>query len=213
LDLLSQLETILLELQHDGLVKHFFQSVYEPEVLQFGGPEAMALVHQYFENDSLAWIALDLLEEGNARTIATDTVVLAVMNDLFLRTLYCSAEVWDAWCNLAKSIPSSQTDTPPGTEILLIESILPSACAGEERILRNYLEANQQLATGLQQTWNEGKLLCGMRALLPFIAMFHFNRHGLDAVRQLAIASAMQQAWNPKEGLRGAEVSPPNITS
>jgi thiopeptide-type bacteriocin biosynthesis protein len=212
-ELLLDLETILLELQKSGLVSHFFRSVYEPEVLQFGGTEAMALVHRYFETDSLAWTALDLLEEANARIIATDTLVLAVMNDLFLRTLSCSAEVWDAWCNLAKSIPSSQTDTPPRTEIVLIESIVPSACAEEERILRNYLEANQQLATGLQHTWTEGKLLCGMRALLPFIAMFHFNRHGLDSVRQVAIASAMKQAWNPKQGLRGTEVSPPRITS
>lgn len=207
-DLLSRIETILLELQLEGLVSHFFQSVYEPEVFQFGGPEAMALVHEYFETDSLAWIALDRLEEANARTIATDTLVRAVMNDLFLRTLSCPAEVWDVWCNLADSIPPSQTEPPPSREIVLLETLLSSARGEEERILRNYLQANQQLSTELQQTWSEGKLLCGLRALLPFIAMFHFNRHGLNSVQQMAIASAMKQAWNPKQDLRGSEASP-----
>lgn len=211
--LLAELETILSGLKRDGFVKRFFPSVYEPEVFQFGGAEAMDRVHEHFDADSMAWIALDQLAASGPRTIPTKVVVLAVMNDLFLRTLSCPSEVWDVWCNIASLLQAAQGMHPPTTGIVLIDSLLPHASKEEAHILQDYMRSNQQLSTGLWQIWNNGKLQCGLRAIFPFIAMFHFNRHGLDASARAALAYAMRCAWNPKRRLRGVGVDPPSRVS
>ncbi len=204
----AKLESILSALMRDGFVDDYFPSVYEPETFQFGGREGTDLVHGYFEADSRAWIELDLLAAQGRRTIPTGDLVLGVMNDLFSRTLSCNSEVWDAWCNLESLVHSSREIPPTAMEALPIDSIYRRALGPEARIIRDYIRANQEISAGLQELWREGKLRCGLRALLPFIAMFHFNRHGLDAAGQAVLAEAMTRAWNPKRGLRGSEVDP-----
>lgn len=202
--MLPELEMILSSLVRDGFVQRFFRSVYEPEFRQFGGIEAMEWVHRYFDADSMGWIALDRLASRGERTSSTEMFVLATMNDLFLRTLSCPEEVWDAWCNLASVMPSDHSDDAPMADIVLLESLLPSASPAEVQILQEFVSSNQQLANGLWQVWNGGRLQCGLRSILPFVAMFHFNRHGLNAATQAALAHAMSRAWNPKRTLRGA---------
>ena len=49
--------------------------------------------------------------------------------------------------------------------------------------------------------YGEGELTVGMRTLLPFVAMFHCNRFGLDGDRQAMLARAMVDAWDPKRAL------------
>lgn len=202
--ILTQLEHILSKLKDNGFVKYFFPSIYEPEIHQFGGIEAMDFVHAYFETDSIAWILLDELAALDQRTISTDTLVLAVMNDLFFRTLECSSEVWDVWCNLANLIPLSQ-ERPSETNALLLESILPYVSNEERNILLDYIDANQKLSAGLLHIQRDGKLEYGLRAIFPFIATFHFNRHGLNYERQSILAGAMKKAWNPKHSMIGVD--------
>lgn len=202
--LLTELETILSRLKQDGFVRYFFPSVYEPEIFQFGGNDAMNLVHAYFDADSMAWISLDRIAISGKRMISTETLVLAVMNDLFFRTLECPYEVWDVWCNLESLIPASQ-EMSQAKEIFFVDSLSPHASKEEAYILQDYVDANHKLSMGLQQVWSNGKLQYGLRAILPFIAKFHFNRHGLDAERQAVLIGAMKQAWNPKKNLIGIE--------
>jgi thiopeptide-type bacteriocin biosynthesis protein len=204
-NLLAQLESILSKLKDDGILRYFFPSIYEPEAYQFGGIEAVDLVHAYFDADSMAWISIEVLAELGRRTISTDILVLAVMNDLFFRTLECPSEVWDVWCNLASLIPTSQ-ERPSEIDVFLIESLLPHASLEEISILQDYAEANQKLSAGLLQVQRNGKLHYGLRAIFPFIAMFHFNRHGLNCERQAVLANAMKAAWNPKRNLIGVDV-------
>lgn len=207
--LLAELESMLSGLMREGYVRQFFPSIYEPEIRQFGGREAMEFVHRYFAADSLAWIALDQLAAQGARSTADDRIVLAVMNDLFLRTLACPFEVWDVWCNLADLMPPNQVEPPGEMEPVLIHSLLAAAPQAEKQVLQDYCISNEQLSAGLRQVWNAGKLQCGLRAILPFVAMFHFNRHGLDGSRQAALSQAMSRAWNPKCDLRGVVEEPP----
>jgi thiopeptide-type bacteriocin biosynthesis protein len=207
-DLFFELHKILSGLQHDGFVQRFFCSVYEPEVHQFGGPEAMDHVHAHFDADSAAWIALDLLDASGRWTVPSAVFESALMNDLFYRTLACRAEVWDTWCNLRSLLPAAQSGPAPVVDIVLAEDLLPQVSPAEAHVIEQYLGSNRALASGLLQVWNEGRLQCGLRGLLPFVAMYHFNRHGIDGVGQAALAHAMSQAWDPKRGMRGAEAEP-----
>jgi thiopeptide-type bacteriocin biosynthesis protein len=198
-----ELTSLLKTLRRDGWVQRFFPSVYEPEVFQFGGREAMDLVHTYFDVDSLAWMEMDRLWAAGTATARADQIVLAVANDLFLRVLEDTGEVWDVWCNLVALRPAAEAVVPGPVPILFIDSLLPDVTRPEAAILARYAKANQRLATGLQRVWSRGRLLSGLRAILPFVALFHFNRYGIDGPTQAALAGAMQQAWSPKHGLRG----------
>jgi thiopeptide-type bacteriocin biosynthesis protein len=203
-DIRAELRRIMSKLKKNGVIKYFFQSIYEPEVFQFGGPEAMDLVHAYFDSDSMAWIKLDHLAASHRRSVPTQILVIAVMNDLFYRTLLDSSEVWDVWCNLANLISSEQKTSSQVEQIITIDSLFSYVSDAEGQILRDYLSANEELSLGLRQIWNSGKLQCGLRSILPFIAMFHFNRHGLTADRQANLAYEMKHAWNPKRNLKGS---------
>jgi thiopeptide-type bacteriocin biosynthesis protein len=207
-DLFFELHKVLSGLQHDGFVQRFFPSVYEPEVSQFGGPEAMDHIHSHFDADCTAWIALDLLDASGRWTVPSTVFELALMNDLFNRTLSCRAEVWDVWCNLRSLLPAAQPGPGPVVDIFLAEELLPHLSRAEAHVIEQYLRSNRALASGLLQVWNEGRLQCGLRGLLPFVAMYDFNRHGIDGVAQSAMAHAMSQAWDPKRGMRGAEAEP-----
>ena len=72
-------------------------------------------------------------------------------------------------------------------------------------MIHHYKRANEALGTGLIGTWERGRLECGLRAVLPFVVMFHFHRYGLNGQRQAALAESMRRAWNPRQGLRGAD--------
>jgi thiopeptide-type bacteriocin biosynthesis protein len=191
-------------LQRQKRIRRFFRSVYEPEVRLFGGPLAMDHIHAHFDADSAGWLELDRLAVAGRRDLSDEALALAVMNDLFLRTLGDPGEVWDVWCNLAELRPAP-VGAVPRIEISFIGDPRPLATAAERRVLARYARANEALARGLRRLWNRGALSCGLRAILAFVATFHFNRHGLDASQQSRIIAGMMQAWSPRRRLRGAD--------
>lgn len=192
-----------------GHVQRFFPSVYEPETRRFGGPEAMAHVHAYSDADTTGWIAFERLAERGKRTIATETLNVAVLNDLFVRTLGDGAEIWDAWSNLLELLGAGEpAPAGPVVPVELLDGLLGRVSRDEVPIIRRYATANERLAAGLLRLWGRGRLRCGLRAILPVVALFHFNRHGVDGGRQAPLAGHMVAAWAPARQLVGAEVSP-----
>jgi len=197
----------------DGLrrarhVRRFFPSVYEPEIRRFGGPEAMSYVHAYFDADTAAWIALDRLDERGNRTIPTEILNVAVLNDLFSRTLGEPAEIWDVWSNLLQMLHVPEVaGVGPAPPIDILDGLIGAAYSTEAAILRRYAVANRRLATGLLRVWGKGRLRCGLRVVLPLVALFHFNRHGIDGGRQAPLVRSMVAAWDPTRQLVGAETA------
>jgi thiopeptide-type bacteriocin biosynthesis protein len=194
---LPALAKLLSKLAKEGFVTRFFESVYEPEVFRFGGCAAMSQVHAHFDADTATWTAFDQLVAEGAQSLSAETFMTAALNDLFLRTLSCSAEVWDVWCGLAELHPA--TDLHPAIEgpvdrPALIDSLLPRACARESTILRDRMRTNQELADGLREIWSRGELRGGLRSLLGTIAVFDLNRHGLSGVLP-TMAVDMRQSW------------------
>jgi len=207
-DLAPELRRVLSGLRRAGHVTRFFPSIYEPETRQFGGPEAMAHVHAYFDTDTAAWIALDRLAERGLRTVMPATWHVAVLNDLFYRTLEDRSEVWDVWANLFTVLGAPEAPAAGATELVFPGGLRATAGAGDGRVLRRYEVANRRLAGGLRRVWSRGRLGCGLRALLPFVALVHFNRHGVVGERQAPLVRGMMAAWSPKRRLVGVEVTP-----
>jgi len=206
-DVAPALATLLGRLRRQGYVRRYFRSVYEPETFQFGGPEAMRLVHAHFAADSAAWLAMDQLWAAGRAALTPEALTLAVINDLLCRALDGGAEVWDVWCNLAQRLPPLSPDQePPALEPVGLGELLAAASPAEAAILRRYARANAALAAGLLRVWSRGRLRCGLRGIFPFVALYHFHRYGLPGSAQAALAAAMVCAFSPKRGLRGVDV-------
>lgn len=203
--LMVRLRPVISRAKAEGHVVNSFYSAYEPEQRQFGGRECMQCVHAFWAADSLAWIMLDRLVEADAIGIPRATLIAAVMNDLFLRTLSDTAEVWDTWCNLEVLLQSGAGSAAPPAEAILLDSLIGSASDAEAAILVRYRQANAVLAEGLQRARRLGRMSCGIRSILPYIALFMLNRHGFDRTGSMPIARAMAAAWDPKQHLRGSQ--------
>jgi thiopeptide-type bacteriocin biosynthesis protein len=202
--LARQLRPLVSRAKSEGHVVQSFHSVYEPEYRQFGGRQCMKAVHTFWSADSLLWIAIDRLAEKGNLTVPSATLMASVLDDLFWRVLTDGSEVWDTWCNLATLVQSRNESTevaaPP--PLATIHSI---ASAAEADLVVRYQQANVELANRLLGALQSGRMECGMRSILPYVALFTLNRHGFDRAGMATIASTMAAVRNPKQHLRGAQ--------
>ena len=205
--LVRRLRPLVSRAKSEGHIVRSFHSVYEPEYRQFGGRECMRSVHAFWSTDTLAWIAMDRLVEAGAFAVPHATLIAAVLDDLFWRVLIDGGEVWDTWCNLTTLLQSEAARGNVPAVLPSLEAIRGSGAAGEAGLVVRYQQANASLADGLSRAWESGRMRCGVRSILPYVALYTLNRHGFDQERASAIASAMAAAWNPKQHLRGAQPS------
>lgn len=189
------------QLRQRGFVSAFFESIYEPEVRQFGGPRAMDAIHLWFDADTRAWLGQDALAAKGENQIDPAVISLAAINDLFARTLEDHGEIWDCWANLDDLIATKVVASP--LERIGLSDIAPKASATEAEILAQYDTANLDLSTRLQQIWSDNQLTSGLRAILPFVAWFHYNRYGFAPETQARMSAGMRAAWDLKRELRG----------
>jgi thiopeptide-type bacteriocin biosynthesis protein len=168
-----------------------FVSVYEPEARLFGGILSMQAVHSFFEADSInamRWLDIPRVR----RRTANHEFSFRVIDDLFERALEGGSEVWDAWNNIMELTTTHGARQQWGLDTF------PSTFSKEERsIWRSYQSANQRLADRCRDLWHRGALTVGLRALISYVAMFHFNRYGLDGMQQAEIARFAIQLRNP----------------
>jgi thiopeptide-type bacteriocin biosynthesis protein len=202
--LLRRLRPLIARAKSEGHIVRSFYSVYEPEYRQFGGRECLRSIHAFWSTDSLAWIALDRLAEREALTIPHATLIASVLDDLFWRVLDDGGEVWDTWCNLAVLLQSEAAADDVSAIPPSLEAIRGAASAAEADLVTVYQHANAALADGLSRAWQSGRMQCGIRSILPYVALFTLNRHGFDQARAAAIAGAMAALRNPKQHLQGA---------
>ena len=226
-DLVPRIDATLRRLRDDGAVMAFSAGGYEPETRLFGGTPAMDLVHDHFDVDSRAWVDHDRLQRAGEARLSAEELTTRVVNDLFALALDDRGEVWDTWCNVLQVVgepggeddgvdvhaagddPASGGTRVPGSgpagaaPVRLVEELTDGASTGEGQLLSRYREANTHLATGLRGLAQHGRLECGLRVLLPFVAVFHLHLYGLDRHRQSAQAAAMVQAWDPRRDMRG----------
>ncbi|TYO68390.1 hypothetical protein FXV83_00730 [Bradyrhizobium hipponense] len=201
----KRLHPLISRAKSEGHIVGSFYSVYEPEYRQFGGRACMESVHAFWSTDSYSWIAMDRLAEHDALAIPHSTLMASVLDDLFGRVLVDGGEVWDTWCNLAMLVQTEGSIGGHATVPSVIETLRKNASAAEAELVARYQQANAALAEGLSRAWHSEQMECGVRSILPYVALFTFNRHGFDQAGMAAIASAMAAARNLKQHLRGAQ--------
>jgi thiopeptide-type bacteriocin biosynthesis protein len=191
-----ELEESLKRLQQQGFVQHFFRSCYEPEQARFGGAEAMRLVHDYFNADTAQWLLLQQIGAKKRRSFPAATLLTGVFNHLFALIVTDPAEVWDIWCQcceLTRGKGSQADQDRLDFSFTSIETLRLMASQQEIAILDGYGAANQALAAGLKQLWYDGKLQRGVRGILATVAMFGFNRNGVDESAQSELLAAIRR--------------------
>lgn len=207
-NLVARLRPVISRAKSEGHVLQNFYSVYEPEQRQFGGRDCMQCVHAFWEADSMVWIMLDRMVEAEAVGIPHGSLIAAVLDDLFWRALSDSGEVWDTWCNLMVLLQGRAGTAVPPSGPASLASLADTASVAEAEIIVRYQQANATLAAGLLRAWQLGRMRCGIRSILPYVALFTLNRHGFDRPEAAAIAGAMAAIWDPKQHLRGAQPEP-----
>ena len=211
--LMRRLRPLLVWARSEGHIARSFRSVYEPEYRQFGGRWCMKAVHAFWSADSFLWIAMDRLAENNVFVISHAILMTSVLDDLFWRTLADDGEVWDTWCNLAMLVQSKAATAEAAAIPPSLEKVRETACAMEADLVGRYQQANTALADGFSRAWQAGRMECGARSILPYVALFTLNRHGFDQARIAAMANAMAALRNPKQHLRGAQPDRSRIAS
>lgn len=196
--------TALDGLANDGAIRRWWPGVYEPEEAAFGGPEGMATAHNLFAADSSA--VMSLLNRGQDST-GLGSRELSVV--LCAAMLHGAGLEWyeqgDAWHRVTAERPlpgdvaDSQVrgltddvkallaaDTSPGSRLFQ-----PSAPLAE---FAEWAAAFRQVGRELGTLARSGTLQRGLREILSYHVIFHWNRLGLPARQQAILARAARDA-------------------
>ncbi|MCD0447655.1 thiopeptide-type bacteriocin biosynthesis protein [Actinocorallia sp. API 0066] len=166
--------------------------IYEPETHAFGGPHSMTAAHTLFHHDShhlLTYLADNPNDRQERSLILCTALMRAAGLDL--------NEQGDVWAKIAEQ-RAPLTPEPPTPNVwasythnvrhLLLGHPHPDLTDNA------WLTSFQHTGTTLQQLRETGHLTRGIRAVISQHIIFHWNRLGLPATTQAALAQAATQA-------------------
>lgn len=176
-------------------VRAVTETVYEPETTRFGGPDGMDAAYRLFAADSRRLLAH--LARNGPRLRRELPVILAT------RLLRAARQDWyeqgDIWEMMAAHRRDHQGPAPePAAETT---SAMWTLLTGGGDAPDSPLHAQPDWPSAFEDTGRQiaalagrGTLARGQRAVLAQHMIFLFNRHGVSAADQYAIASAACQA-------------------
>ncbi|CAM5273113.1 hypothetical protein SAVIM338S_00019 [Streptomyces avidinii] len=169
-------------------------TVYEPEILAFGGPEGIDTAHRLFHADSHHFLARTHQPPGMGRRETSILLCTALLRAAGLEW-YEQGDVWDRVARM-RPLPADVTadnlaQMGHGLRRLLALDIRPlTSAGGKTQPLAPWLTAfahtGQTIATAAQS----GTLQRGPRDILAHHVIFHWNRHGLTSRAQAALSHA-----------------------
>ncbi|WP_063797606.1 thiopeptide-type bacteriocin biosynthesis protein [Saccharothrix sp. NRRL B-16348] len=202
-DAITELATTLDELIAAGHVDAWWPGLYEAETAAFGGPSAIDAGHRLFSADSRG--VLEFAAAGKPGLGRRELSVLlcgTLMRDGAALEWYERGDVWDR-VSAERPLPAdidndriaamagqlrtlTLADTAPGGPLFNTDGPL-SAQVGWAAAFR---------ATGrdLADANRTGHLTRGLRDVLSYHVIFHWNRLGLDARTQAILAHAARHA-------------------
>ncbi|MDX2820613.1 thiopeptide-type bacteriocin biosynthesis protein [Streptomyces ipomoeae] len=182
-----------------GRVHRWWPGIYEPETAAFGGDTSMAIAHSLFHADSHAILTTPQSELGRRE-----------LSLLLCATLMRAAglewyEQGDAWHRIAQERPLP-TDVPAANVTRMAGSLRQLLVADTSPIgpmlqsdrtlkpaadwVRAFRHAGRELGTAAR----EGILDRGLREVISYHVIFHWNRLGLPARTQSVLAHAARAA-------------------
>lgn len=213
--LLPELSSAFDQLARDGQIGAWSRGLYDTEPYQFGGQTGIGIAHRFFTVESLAVLAFHRQRlRGDA---SLDPFVFSLLLiDLLLREVTGDAwERWDVWCRMestgralrlsdeaqAAAIERSRVARQAiGDVIGDPERAIRGLSSGERRIVDEYRRALPAIASELNHAHDHGQLLWGVRTILPFWIVFHWNRMAFDLHEQRWLTFLMTTLLSPRAG-------------
>lgn len=143
---------------------------------------------------------------------------LMVLSDLVGKICGDSWEQWDLWCNmelaqrnvavtdeLRASVDAALSANRPVLTALAFQpdEVLAQCSEPVRALVARYFASNTQVAEALTRATRAdatgpGRLLYGLRKIIPFYIIFHWNRLGFPMSQQLLMALLMRELLDPK---------------
>jgi thiopeptide-type bacteriocin biosynthesis protein len=188
-------------LMAEGYLQRWWPGIYEPETAAFGGEVSMAAAHSLFVVDSRE--AQQLRYRGNLAVGPRELSVLlcTIMMRAAGLEWYEQGEVWDRV--ITDEHRSAVSDVPTDRLNARAQEIRPLLFADSDALLclGGPLEPVAEWAAAFQSTGQElsravqaGTLDRGLRQVLSYHVIFHWNRLGLSMRGQSVLAWAARAA-------------------
>lgn len=191
----------------DGHLQRWWPGIYEPETPAFGGKTSMTAAHALFITDSRE---IQQLRQRGGLTLGPrelSVLLCTIMMRAARLEWYEQGDVWDRV--ITTEHRSAVSDVPPERLNARAQEIRPLLLADSDALLRSggplepvaewaaaFRSTGQALAHGVQ----DGTLDRGLRQVLSYHVIFHWNRLGLSMRGQSILAWAARTAI-----LHGAE--------
>lgn len=185
-----------------GRISGWWPGIYEAETAAFGGSPGMDIAHDLFCADSRAIVSM----------VRCDKTVLGrrEISLLLCGTLMRAAnlewyELGDVWHRVIQERPNP-TDVAPGRISALANEVgsmlLTDTTPGGPLLSENgplaaaagWVEAFRRTGQALGAAAREGALRRGLREIISYLVIFHWNRLGLHVRTQSILASAARAA-------------------
>ncbi|GAB2326691.1 thiopeptide-type bacteriocin biosynthesis protein [Streptomyces variabilis] len=211
-DASSAVSGILDKLMAEGVVDRWWQTIYEPESLVFGGPDSMDIAHDLFHADSKG--VLDYVRRHDTNALPGTTLGRRELSVLLSSALFFGAgqephEQADIWHRVEQLRPLP-SDTPAdrlagmtaALQVLMQLDTSPTSPLFKEgsslAFIAPWAAAFESAGRRLSLAAQTGSLPRGVRDILAHHVIFAWNRLGLDSRTQGILARAAREtAMNP----------------
>ncbi len=197
----------------DDVIRSWSRGFYEPEAYQFGGELGLEVAHEFFTEESLAVLAYHRLRLRGGVALDRAEFSLLLLDEFLRQVVEDESELLDLWCNMALT---GRLPDPPGSgsqgDIQAAEAVrgafLP-LLRDHYLVLERMTDAELRPAPRIPIPTSRnrhpsppgggiGFPALGVRTILPFWIIFHWNRMGFDLVRQRRLAFLMTRILHPK---------------
>jgi thiopeptide-type bacteriocin biosynthesis protein len=196
---------LLGDLTDAGTIAAWKPGFYEPETAAFGGPVAMAIVHDLFCADSRGVLAHSRHEPPSIGRREISLLLIRALQHRAGLDWYETADVFDRVAHM-RPAPSAADETRLDALAAKMQPLL--ALPADARValftdgpLGHANEWMEAFATAGQKLGEAAANACldrGLRAILAHIVIFHWNRLGLAARTQGILARAATTAILPR---------------
>lgn len=168
--------------------------IYEPETHAFGGTEAMQVAHALFHHDSRHLLTY-LHPRPSDRRERSLILCTALMRSAGLDL----DEQGDVWAKVANARAAAHNRLPPTDSDVwkaFTDNVrhLLLGISHTDELSRTWHTAFETAGASLRALREAGKLTRGLRAAIAKHVIFHWNRIGIPAADQAALAHAATEA-------------------
>lgn len=185
-----------------GRITRWWPGVYEAETAAFGGERAMAEAHQLFCDDSRAIVRL-ISDRGVG--LGRRELSLLLCGTLMRGAGLEWYEQGDVWHRVALErhlpadvTPSELTAMAADLTSLMLADVTPDGpllrADGPLAAVADWADAFRRTGRNLGAAARSGTLQRGLREILSYLVIFHWNRLGLPARTQSILAHAARAA-------------------